>query len=153
MNLLNLMHSSLRWAVLLAAIYALYRAASGLSKKSAFGEADQKAGLFLTISCDLQLLLGLALYFFGAMGYKNIQANGMGFVMKDPLARFFAVEHLSMMLLAIILIHIGKAKTKKSVDDAARHRSALIFYGLGLLLILAAIPWPFLSKFSHLNWL
>jgi hypothetical protein len=153
MDLLKHMHSSLRWAVLAVLIYALFRAISGLRSGKPFGEDDRKAGLLTTIVCDLQLLMGLALYFLGPMGLKNIQNNGMSTVMQNPLARFFAVEHLSMMLLAIILIHIGSARSKRGATDAAKHKAALIFYGIGLLLILASIPWPFQAKFSHLGWM
>ena len=153
MDLLKHMHSSLRWAVLAVLLYALFRAIQGLQNNRPFGEDDRRAGLFTTIVCDLQLLLGLALYFLGPMGLKNIQDSGMATVMQNPLARFFAVEHISMMLLAIILIHVGSARSKRGATDAAKHKAALIFYGIGLLLILASIPWPFMAKFNHLGWM
>jgi hypothetical protein len=53
------------------------------------------------------------------------------------------VEHLAGMLIAIILIHIGKAQGRKAISDRAKHRRTMIFYLLALLIILASIPWPF----------
>jgi len=47
------------------------------------------------------------------------------------------------MLLAIILLHIGKVQGRKAISDKAKHRRTLIFYILALLIILLSIPWPF----------
>jgi hypothetical protein len=62
--------------------------------------------------------------------------------MKDAFLRFYAVEHLALMLVALGLVHVGRARSRKAPSDAARHRAASIFFLLGLLAILVAIPWP-----------
>jgi membrane protein DedA with SNARE-associated domain len=67
----------------------------------------------------------------------------LGNNMKDPAARFFTMEHLSMMLIAWILVHVGRAAVKRANTDAAKHKKSLIFFGIALVLILASIPWPF----------
>lgn len=152
MSTLTTLHSLLRYAVLIIAIYAIIKAFMGMSSKAAFTNSDAKAGTFLTIAVDIQLLIGLVLYFNSGLGLKNIQDNGMGFVMKDGFARFFAIEHLTGMLIAIVLFHIGKAKTKKGVDDSAKHKSAFWFYLIGLIVMLASIPWPFRKGFEALGW-
>jgi hypothetical protein len=92
------------------------------------------------ISCDIQLLIGLLLYFNN--GWFT-QLQQFSEIKSKANIRFFALEHLSMMLLAWLLVHLGRVFIKKAGTDAARHRRTLIFYGLSLLLILAAIPWPF----------
>jgi membrane protein DedA with SNARE-associated domain len=97
------------------------------------------------------LLIGIYLYFVGQYGYKLIQ-NGMGAAMKDPYSRFFAVEHLAGMLIAIILIHIGKAQGKRPIGDRAKHKRTMIFYLVALLIILASIPWPFREIFANRGW-
>lgn len=145
-------HSGLRWLVLIFAILAIVKAFMGMQKKSAFTNGDNKIGLFLTIVCDTQLLLGLALYFMGALGLKTIQNMGMGEVMKNSYARFFAVEHIFGMVIAIILFHIGRAKSKSAIDDYAKHKKAFMFYLIGLLIILATIPWPFRTGFEGNHW-
>jgi len=63
--------------------------------------------------------------------------------MKEPYARFFTMEHMSMMLLAWVLVHIGRAQVKRAATDAAKHKKMLIFFGLAIVLILVSIPWPF----------
>jgi len=67
----------------------------------------------------------------------------LGNNMKDPYTRFFTMEHLTMMLLAWVLVHIGRASVKKGTTDAIKHKKMLIFFGIAIILILASIPWPF----------
>ena len=35
-----------------------------------------------------------------------------------------------------------KARARKAADSAARHKTALVFYGLSLVVLLLSIPWP-----------
>ena len=73
----------------------------------------------------------------------------MGPVMKNGHDRFFTVEHSLMMILAWILVHVGRTSVKRASTDAAKHRKMLLFFGLALLLILAAIPWPFRTEIAR----
>lgn len=127
------LHNLLRWVVLIAILVAIFRL---FLKKDAL-----KASKVLLISAHTTLVLGLYQYFTGVLGFQLIKsaAGGMKEVMKDPASRFWAVEHISSMLLAIILITIGHIKYKKGGSSKA----TLILYFIALLLILSAIPWPF----------
>jgi L-asparagine transporter-like permease len=140
-NALLHVHSVGRWIVLLLLLFAIIN--SLIAGNRPYIRTDNRLGLLLTIAADLMLLIGIVLWFTGPWGYKQIQTRGMSEIMKDPTARFFTVEHLAGMLIAIILIHIGKAQGKKKISDRAKHRRTLIFYFLALLIILASIPWPF----------
>lgn len=152
MTMLITIHSILRWVVLGAILYAIFKAWQGKQQQSAYSASDNQASLFAMISCDIQLLIGLILYFAGGLGLKNIQANGMSFVMSNAMSRFFAVEHISMMLLAIVLVHIGRSRSKKAATDGAKHNAVFIFYTIALVLILASIPWPFREALGRTNW-
>lgn len=142
------LHSILRWAIVLAGLWAVIHALKGVSGKTPFTAADNKAGLFFMIFCDIQLLVGLLLYFVfsGKVGLSN-----MGETMKSSALRFFTVEHTLMAVIAIALVHIGKSKVKKATSDAQKHKLALIFYGIAFILILALIPWPFRQALGA-NW-
>jgi len=72
--------------------------------------------------------------------------------MGNSMSRFFAVEHISMMLLAWVLVHIGRVKVKKAETDIARHRKMLIFFGIAFFLIMISIPWPFRTALGK-GWL
>jgi hypothetical protein len=63
--------------------------------------------------------------------------------MKDPMLRFWAVEHVTAMLLAIACVHLGKVLVHRAANDATRQRRTLLYFGVALALLLYASPWPF----------
>ena len=145
-------HNITRWIVLVLALYALYRVFAGLFGKKEWGEADRKALSFYAIGMDVQLLLGLLLYFvFG--GWFGMMSQNMSMVMRDSNMRFFAVEHFAVMLVAVILAHIATVMAKRGSTDRAKFRNGAIFLTLSVLAVLFAIPWamrPMLPVFSSL---
>lgn len=151
-NILQRAHSGLRWIVLALLISAVLKALIGMFSKSSFTATDKKISLLTTIFCDIQLLIGLIMYIIGPLGIKNIQNLGMGEVMKNSFSRFFAIEHIVGMLIAIILIHIGKSKAAAAVADEQKHKRTFVYFILGLLIILFTIPWPFKNGFEHIGW-
>lgn len=134
-------HSIGRWIVLLLLIFAILN--SLLAGTRPFIKSDNRLGLLLTIFADLMLLIGIYLWVVGTHGLTKLQSMPMADVMRNPTDRFYTVEHTIGMLLAIVLIHIGKAQARKRIADRAKHRRTLIFYLLALLIILVSIPWPF----------
>ncbi len=141
MNYILPIHNILRWAVLLFGLWAVINAVTGIANKRNYSGTDNKAGLFFMISCDVQLLLGLILYFNG-MWFTELTSN-TAVVMKNSVLRFFSMEHSLMMIIAWILVHMGRSMIKRSGSDAQKHKRSLIYFGIGLLIILAMIPWPF----------
>ena len=149
-NALLHIHSAGRWIVLLLLLFAIIN--SLIAGNRPYIRTDNRLGLLLTIFADLMLVVGIVLWFTGSWGYQQIQTKGMAEVMKNPTDRFYVIEHLLGMLIAIILIHIGKAQGKKRIADKAKHRRTLIFYFLALLIILASIPWPFREIGAGRGW-
>jgi hypothetical protein len=138
------LHSLLRWAVLGLGLWAVLRAYAGVSSRRAWAPVDDSVGRWFTISLDVQLLLGLVLY--GLLSPITTQAfSDMGGAMRDPVMRFWAVEHIAMMVVALALAHVGRARARRAATDTSRHRTSAIFYTLALIAVLAAIPWPFMS--------
>ena len=135
------LHSVLRWVILLLLLIAVYKNFADRDKP--FTNGHRKTGLFLMITADLMLLVGLYQWITGPWGLKSIQGNGMSGVMKNATLRFFAIEHFIGMIIAIVLIHIGYSFSKKNISDKVKHKRAILFYGLALLIILVSIPWPF----------
>jgi len=138
------LHAILRWIVLIVALWAIIKMASGRKGGKAFTPSDKRPALFFLIVMDLQLLIGLYLYFSSPVwGFASLKNNDMGVVMHDKALRFFAVEHLLGMLISVILVHIGYAATKKAVSDQKKFNKAFWCFLIALILILATIPWPF----------
>lgn len=132
-------HNVLRWAVLVGGVWAIYRAYTGVSGKRVWDAKDNKAGMWFVMFCHIQLLIGLILYFY--LGQQAIFSN-MAEGMKNAETRYWGVEHLFGMVIAIALIQYGRIASKKAALDSMKHRKALIWFTIGLLLILVNIPWP-----------
>jgi hypothetical protein len=135
-----IIHSYLRWFVLLAGLVAVGRAAAGAAGRKPWTPADDRAGFWFVMALDLQLLLGLLLYLFLSPITHEI-FGAFGAAMRDPSRRFWAVEHVAGMIAGLALAHVGRVRTRKT-DSLRRHKVAAIFFGLALALILASIPWP-----------
>jgi len=97
--------------------------------------------LFLFISAHLQLVIGLILYFISDIvaAYKELP---MADIMKDAVARFWVVEHLTSMILGIVIITLGRIMAKKASTDSGKFRRQAIYFTLAMVIIFAAIPWP-----------
>lgn len=129
------LHSGLRYVVLLLLIITILTAISGVLGKKTYTEGNRKLNLFTLISAHIQLLVGLALYTMSTM----VSFSDMGNVMKSVNLRYWTVEHVVMMVIAIVLITIGHAKSKKASNSIAKHKSIAIFYTIALVIIIAAI--------------
>jgi hypothetical protein len=138
------LHSILRWFVIFAALFAIIRALTGISFKRGWMQMDNRAGMWFTLFLDVQVLLGIILYFFLSPITTNALQN-FGAAMGNPATRFFTIEHGLGMLIAVVVAHIGRALSRKAPSPIQKHRRALIWFTLALLIVLAAIPWPFLS--------
>jgi hypothetical protein len=68
----------------------------------------------------------------------------MGNVMKDAFARFWVVEHISVMLISIVLITLARRKAK-----ALQYKPVLILLVIAFLLIMAGVPWPFRTEIER----
>jgi len=105
--------------------------------KKSFTEKVRKVTLIGFIATHLQLLIGLVLYLISPVGLSNFSGEAMS----ESLSRLYILEHPLTMLIAIVLVSVGYIKAKKPGDDARRFRTVIIYYGLGLILMLSRIPW------------
>jgi glucose uptake protein GlcU len=128
-------HSGLRWIALVLLVAAVVVAIGKWQGRSGYTDGNRKLYLFTLIAVHTQLLIGLVLYFIS----PKVDFSQMS----DKLYRFYTVEHTTGMLIAIILITVGYSRSKRATDAVTKQRLVGIFYGIGLLLILASIPWPF----------
>jgi hypothetical protein len=138
---LLLLHSWLRWAVILFALAAIVRAVGAARSRRAWLPADDRVSRLFIIALDLQILIGLVLYF-GFSPITRAALADFGGAMKVSGMRFWAVEHGFGMIIAVALAHAGRARAKRSPTDALKHRRLAVFYFLALIAVLASIPWP-----------
>jgi hypothetical protein len=118
-------HSLLRWAVLAAGLYAVAAAARGKGR----------AGRYFPILLDIQVVAGLLLY--GLSPITSSAIGNLGAAMQNRVVRFWAVEHVFTMLVALALAHIGLSRAKAGKGGVA------LLYLLALVAVLVGTPWPF----------
>lgn len=147
MSTLNLilqsLHNLTRWALILLGLIVIIRGLTGWLRGRRFNASDNRYGMFYTIGFDIQLLLGLILYF--SKGWAGVLFADFGAAMRSAGTRFFAIEHLLLMLIALVVAHIGRSASRKASSDLSKHRRAALWYLASFILMLAAVPWPFLS--------
>ena len=135
-SIVLLLHSWIRWLAVLAGPLATAAAI----RKDGLARA-QRLGFIFMIALDLQLLLGLLLY--GVLSPFTTRAmSDFGAAMRDPVLRYWAVEHFALMLSAAVLVHVGRVLARKAASAEQKRKRLLICFGLATLLMLAGIPWP-----------
>lgn len=130
-------HSFMAYLVLLGLLISIVFAFTGMSGNKPFTDKDRKRGLLGLIPAHLQWVLGVILYFISP---KGIDWATEGF-MKVSEQRFYVLEHPLTMIIAVVLITVGYARSKRLREDKKRFSSIAIFYTLALILVLARIPW------------
>lgn len=139
-SLVLALHNILRWAALVLGIIVTLQAFMGWFGSREWTERDRKLGSYFAIAMDIQLLLGLVLYFVLSPLTRSALAD-MAAAMGAADVRFFAVEHAAMMILAVVLVHLGSILTRKADTSKAKFKRAAIFFGFALLLVMMGIPW------------
>lgn len=134
-------HSALRYVVLILLIAAIVQAFAGWFGNKTFTSTDKKLSLFALISVHTQLLIGLILYFISPVVQSSFA--DMGAAMQNTQMRFWAVEHIATNIIAIALITIGYSTAKRTYQDKTKFTRIALFYLIGFVLIMSAIPWPF----------
>ena len=136
-----LVHSWLRWLVIVLGLLAIMRAIGGARHRRSFLRTDERLYRGFVGMLDLQLLLGVILYFGLSPITKAALSDFMG-AMRISSLRFWAIEHWFGMIIAIALAHIGLSRARRLSEDGAKHRTIAIFFILAIIAILASIPWP-----------
>ncbi len=132
-------HNVTRWIVLVAAVVALVLALQAWLGNRPFEQRHRFANLAFVASMDVQLLIGIALYAVSPL--VQVALSDMGAAMRIHELRFVAVEHLSVMLVAVALAHVGSVLVRRAPSDRGKHGRVLLWFGLSTIALLAGIPW------------
>ncbi|WP_258103532.1 hypothetical protein [Marinoscillum sp. MHG1-6] len=131
-------HSGLRWIVLLLMVVVIIKSFIGWFGNKNFTKLDNILSSATVGLLDLQFLIGLVLYFISPIVQSALDSGNM---MSDDNLRFWGVEHVVTMVIAIALAHIGRAKAKKASDSTGKFKFLAIFLSIALLAVVFAIPW------------
>lgn len=142
---LLVIHSVLRWLLLIGLLIAIYKAYQGWFSNKPFLKSDNTLRLVTATIAHVQLLVGVGLYLVSPI--ISTFLNTFSDSMSNSEMRFFGMEHSFMMLLAIVFITIGSSKAKRKTTDKAKFKTIAIWFTIALIVILVAIPWSFLPFF------
>jgi len=132
-------HNIVRWLVLVAAIWAMIRAYSGWLGARTWTPADKQAGFFFTTTFDTQLLIGIILVVVSPL--THAAAANLAAIMSTDMLRFFIAEHIPLMVLALIVVHVTSVLAQRAPEDAGKFKRSALGYTLALVMVAVAIPW------------
>lgn len=135
-TLVLVLHSWIRWIALVAGVGTTLFALRDDSPSRA-----ERWSLVLMIALDIQVLLGLMLYFV-LSPFTSEALNDFGAAMRNAPLRFWAVEHLTAMFAAAILVHVGRVLARKAPAPQAKRTRLLTYCGLATVAMLLGMPWP-----------
>lgn len=134
-----ILHSWIRWFALVTVFGVVLAAIRG--KVEGGQSVADRWGVFAIMALDLQMLLGLLLYLVVSPNMAEIRAH-FGEAMRNPQLRFWAVEHLTAMIVAVAIAHVGRVLARKAKTPASKRRRLLVCFGIALLAMLLGTPWP-----------
>jgi len=144
------LHSVTRWLVLLSLLFAIYRGYRGWLGNKPYTTIDNGARLFAVNIAHIQLVIGIWLYFISPI--VNYFLHNFKEAVHERQIRFFGMEHVTMMVIAIVFITIGSAKAKRKTTDREKFKTMAIWFTISLLLIFTSIPWSFSPLISRPLW-
>lgn len=132
-------HNIVRWLVLLAGVWALYRAYAGWFGARDWTPADKQAGFLFAMALDLQMLVGLLLAAVSPLLLTALRSPRA--ILGADTLRFFVAEHIPVMILAVIVVHVTSVLARRADEGPAQFKGSALGYTLALLLVAIAIPW------------
>jgi hypothetical protein len=138
-NFFLILHNLIRWLVILAAAWAIFRAYLGWLGKRVWTPRDRQAGMLFSIAYDVQLLFGIVLAFISPLVRTALRDFGAAIRVED--LRIIVVEHIPLMLISLVIVHATSMIARRASDHTAKHRISALGYSLATLIVLIAIPW------------
>ncbi len=133
-------HSLVRWFLFGLGFFTLFRALRGRSEGRAWTPFDSRLALALVATLDMQLVIGGVLWVKSPISVLGI--HELHLTLRSPVLLFWTFVHPILVLAAIAAAHIGSLRIRRQTDARRRYGAAALFFGLTLVLLLAAVPWP-----------
>lgn len=138
---LLIVHSIFRWALVGMLAYMIGRSFAGYRQNLIYTPVDNALRHWTATVAHIQLMIGMVLYFKSPLVsyfWKNPAPADLPFDFS-----FFSLLHITLMILAVILLTVGSAMAKRTASDQEKFRTIFLWFLAGLILIAVAIPWPF----------
>jgi len=138
-------HILISTITLLAGIATVVLSVQGLIRKRDYGKSDFGISLIFNVALYFQLILGSLIYYL----LRSSQEGPMWEVpdtQNDASLRFWAIEHIALMIFALFMTQLGRAFIKKSLGPFRKFRASLFYFGTSLLLILFSVGMALFSR-------
>ena len=134
-------HSLFRWLVLISLLYAIFIGYRGWLSARTFTSRDNQVRHITATISHIQFLIGLYLYFISPIVAYFLQ--NFKIAVHERILRFFGMEHITMMLIAIVVITFGSIAAKRKASDVEKFKTMAIWYTIAFVIIFLSIPWAF----------
>ena len=135
------LHSIVRWILLISLTYTIWNSFKGWKKEKVFSKRDAINRQATVSIARLQFTLGILLYIVSPVTRYFLSNFSKGVHIRD--IRFFGMEHITMMVIAVALITIGGSVSRKKTTDNQKHKAIAVWFTIALVIIFLSIPWPF----------
>ncbi|SMD09291.1 hypothetical protein [Pedobacter nyackensis] len=143
------LHSLVRWLVLITLVFAIIRAYRGWISCKSFSKFDDALCKIVVNVLNIQMTIGIVLYCISPI--VSYFLHNFKEAVHQRQVRFFGMEHITMMIIAVIVITIGFNKVKYKTSDEEKYKTMAIWFAIGLFIILSSIPWAFSPLTSRPN--
>ena len=137
------LHNLIWWIIFISGLWANFCVWRGYLAETPWTKRERLAGLVFSMSLATQLLVGLALYFNSPIVHSLMTGEAIG--AERVKATFFAMLHPLTMFTAVVLSQAGYSISKRLADDRRKYHVAAMCFSAALVVVLLAVPWPFLS--------
>ena len=130
---------------LLAGIFTIALAIQGLITKREYGKKDLALSVVFNVALYFQLILGFLIYYL----LRSTLEGPLWEVpdtQNDASLRFWAIEHIALMIFALFLTQLGRVYIKRSKGPSRKFRASLFYFGTSLLLILFSVGMALFSN-------
>jgi hypothetical protein len=135
------LHSVIRWLVLVSLLYSIFIAYRGWLIKRPFTKADGMIRSVTTTIAQTQLVIGVWLYCISPV--VSYFLHNFSAAVRERQIRFFGMEHITMMIIAITVLTMGSSKARRQPADQQKFKTMAIWFTTALVIILSSIPWSF----------
>lgn len=138
-------HIFISTITLLAGIFTIVLSIHGLIKKREYGKQDLVVSLVFNVALYFQLILGFLIYYL----LRSTQEGPLWEVpdtQNDASLRFWAIEHIALMIFALFLTQLGRVYITRSKGFSRKFRASLFYFGTSLLLILFSVGMAMFSR-------
>jgi hypothetical protein len=137
-NLMKSIHTLISGTFLIIAVWLTIRSVRGILIGVTYTKTDKLLSYGFIITLYLQLIFGLILFANPGTGTET-NYPGVEGALKLASKRFWPVEHIVLMLFALLIANLGLIFSNQTLVDKEKHKKILIYYAIALIMIAVSL--------------